>query len=72
MGSDLTKENLRQALCNLPGDTTHVEIMTHPGYPSEPNKGGLPLPDEFSISKDRFFELSQLQTFQDDSDFFLK
>jgi len=69
MGRDLTKENLRRALSHIE-DTAEVEVMTHPGYQSDPGVGGLPVPDEFSLSEDRFFELSQLKTFKDESDFF--
>jgi len=71
MGRDLTKENLRKALSQVAEDTAEVEVMTHPGYQSEPDLGGLPVPDEFSLSEDRYFELSQLQTFEDNADFFL-
>ena len=71
MGRDLTKENLSNALSHITADTAEVEVMTHPGYQSEADVGGLPVPDEFSLSEDRYFELSQLQTFQNNADFFL-
>ena len=35
--------------------------MVHPGYPSDPGTGGLPVPDEFSLSTDRQFELDMLK-----------
>ena len=71
MGRDLTRENLAKALSHIAADTAEVEVMTHPGYQSEADVGGLPVPDEFSQSDDRYFEFSQLQTFQNNADFFL-
>ena len=35
--------------------------MVHPGYCSTPKIGGLPEPDEFSISSDREHELNMLE-----------
>ena len=70
MGRDLTRENLGKALSHIAADIAEVEVMTHPGYQSDPDIGGLPVPDEFSLSEDRYFELSQLQTFQNNADFF--
>ena len=69
MGQDLTRENLGKALSHIAADTAEIEVMTHPGYQSD--KGGLSVPDEFSLSEDRYFELSQLQTFENNVDFFL-
>jgi hypothetical protein len=71
MGRDLTRENLGKALSHIAADTAEIEVMTHPGYQSEADIGGLPVPDEFSLSKDRYFELSQLQTFENNADFSL-
>ena len=38
-----------------------VELMAHPGYPSDPGIGGLPVPDAFSLSSDRLLELELLK-----------
>ena len=46
---------------NLAQKDEPVELMVHPGYPSDPGTGGLPVPDEFSLSTDRQFELDMLK-----------
>lgn len=75
MSHDLTREKLTRALeivkddrftrkQNNKSDTMKftIEIMTHPGYPSEKHNGGCSSdgPDEFACSRDRSYEKSFL------------
>lgn len=66
MSHDLNQENLTSALQLVYEDRKRknncsydrfIELMFHPGYPSEGGVGGCGEgPDEFSRSKDRLYE----------------
>lgn len=72
MSRDLTTEKLIRALdivkeyhkkqSNCKGSSVTIEVMTHPGNPSEINNGGCSSdgPDEFACSEDRAYEKSFL------------
>lgn len=72
MGTDLSIKNVKSAIECLKKspefssgmlNVNPVELMIHPGYESEEGIGGLPVPDEFSLSSDRKYELDTAYEF---------
>jgi len=45
--------------------------MTHPGYQSDFGVGGIPIPDEFSLSDDRKYEFDFLKNLPDDFEIYI-
>jgi predicted glycoside hydrolase/deacetylase ChbG (UPF0249 family) len=62
MGEKFTLENIEKHLKNIKKEHSLIELMCHPGYPSDPFIGGCGSgqPDEFSQSNDRQIEFNLL------------
>ena len=56
----MTDKNI-ESCSPMSHDSGIIEIMCHPGYPSNPEIGGFEFgPDKFSLSTDRLFEFEFL------------
>ncbi|KAM4809346.1 carbohydrate deacetylase isoform 2-T2 [Rhinophrynus dorsalis] len=74
MGKNMSTSNIQEAIkyamysqqnsiSSLSNSSVSIELMTHPGYPSDPQEGGCGEgPDEFSQSRDRLHELEVLKS----------
>ena len=64
MGNKFTFTNLEQCFLKIPKKTCSIELMCHPGYPSDPLIGGCGTgqPDEFSQSNERQNEFDTLSS----------
>jgi predicted glycoside hydrolase/deacetylase ChbG (UPF0249 family) len=62
MGEKFTLENIEKHLKKIKKEHALIELMCHPGYPSDPFIGGCGSgqPDEFSQSNDRQIEFNLL------------
>lgn len=63
-GKDFTLDNIEKCLLKLPESHCFIELMCHPGYPSDPCIGGCGTgqPDDFSQSNDRQQEFDILSS----------
>jgi predicted glycoside hydrolase/deacetylase ChbG (UPF0249 family) len=64
MGEELTLDHIEKCLKMIEKSNILIELMCHPGYPSDPLHGGCGTgqPDEFSQSNDRQIEFNLLSS----------
>lgn len=64
MGKEFTIDNIEKCLQNFNKENIFIELMCHPGYPSDPFIGGCGTgqPDEFSQSNERLNEYNILSS----------
>lgn len=63
-GKGFTLDNIEKCLLKIPQSHCFIELMCHPGYPSDPSIGGCGTgqPDDFSQSYDRQQEFNTLSS----------